>query len=543
MRYMSIHRNKIWLTLLGSLLLPPAIADAQRHPIVPQYNNVTGAMYAHGNAQYSEPRPAENGRWGQPPLVPVQFDMDWQPFAPADISDFGNGIKPNYGYFASYDRLYWWVGQPDRADVGSSQAEGPRLRIGVDGSDQPPFPLIPVVPDPPDPDNPPGFFPNPATFPQQGTIVNERNSLDTSIIKGDPGWGNRYELGYMDTTNHGWLITIIDKVSQNQGIVAEDVQVMFRDPDDVLFGWYDVDFDGIDDDLNGNGYYGRDGFGANGEIEGSIALEPAIPDGSGLENPDGNSAPFIDYGDATETIPRFRVVEIRNKVTLNGIELMRSYRAPQLHDGGFFELLYGVRYFQFLDRFSFEGTGRNIPPEDEIFDEDDLPFVEVEGGGALARTEIFSRWDNNIVGPQIAGRWFNQRGRWQWTLDGRFLAGFNFANADLKYRYGGGPGPDETIDPYYGQPGGNNPFIVPVQARRTLYDNFFSPMGELRLQANYVVTKSFSIKAGYNALVIGNVGRASNRIDYTLPNIRILDEDEGETAFINGLNIGLEFNR
>ena len=310
MRYMSINRKTIWLTLVGSLLVPAA-AVAQRHPIVPQYNNVIGAKYANGNAQYSAPRPAENGRWGQPPLVPVQFDHDWQPFAPAEISDFGNGIKPNYGYFASYDRLYWWIGRPDTTDIGSAAAEGPRLRVGLDGTAQPPIPLAP------DPGNPGEFIPNPATFPQQGVVVNEMNSLDTSIVSGDPGWGNRYELGYMDTTNHGWLVSIIDKVSQNQGIVANDVQVMFRDPDMVLFGFYDVNFDGIDDDINGNGYHGRDG---------DLTL-PVTPD------PDGNEAPFVDYGDATETIPRFRNVTIRNKVTLNGIELMRTYRAPQLHDG------------------------------------------------------------------------------------------------------------------------------------------------------------------------------------------------------------------
>ena len=168
---------------------------------------------------------------------------------------------------------------------------------------------------------------------------------------------------------------------------------------------------------------------------------------------------------------------------------------------------------------------------------------DIDGGGALGDTRIFSRWDNNIVGPQIGGRWFNQRGRWLWTVEGRFLAGFNFANANLKYNYGGGPGPDGIIDPYFDQPGRNNPFIVPVQSRSALEENLFSPTGELRVQATYVLTRSFSVKAGYNAIVIGNVQRASNKIDYSLPHIRFFDEEKGETTFINGLNIGVEFNR
>ena len=45
-----------------------------------------------------------------------------------------------------------------------------------------------------------------------------------------------------------------------------------------------------------------------------------------------------------------------------------------------------------------------------------------------------SFWDtsftNNIVGPQVALQWVNQRQRWRIQTDARFMFGYNIANWD-----------------------------------------------------------------------------------------------------------------
>ena len=48
---------------------------------------------------------------------------------------------------------------------------------------------------------------------------------------------------------------------------------------------------------------------------------------------------------------------------------------------------------------------------------------------------------------------------------------------------------------------------------------------------------------GYNGIVAGGMGRASRRVDYTLPNIGVLDKHKNEAFIVNGFNFGFELNR
>ena len=51
------------------------------------------------------------------------------------------------------------------------------------------------------------------------------------------------------------------------------------------------------------------------------------------------------------------------------------------------------------------------------------------------------------------------------------------------------------------------------------YSTTFSPVGELRLQTSYQLTSNVALKFGYTGIVIGNISRASNRVDYSGPNL------------------------
>ena len=69
----------------------------------------------------------------------------------------------------------------------------------------------------------------------------------------------------------------------------------------------------------------------------------------------------------------------------------------------------------------------------------------------------------------------------------------------------------------------------------------FSPLGELRLNVAYQVTRSIALKVGYTGIAVGNVTRASNRISYNgFKLIGITHPGDHQALFVNGINIGVE---
>ena len=171
---------------------------------------------------------------------------------------------------------------------------------------------------------------------QTGLSRSLTNSGDTGFILANGAWGNRWEFGYIDTDNYGWLTSILDHISQGQYHRFFGAQVLFDDPGNLLAGLIPVV-----DPLTG---------------QASIQVK--------------------------DEIPNFTNMVAKNLAIVNGVEVTRFYRAPRLHNGGFFELLYGVRWFQLDDAFSVYAAGN---------------LLDVTFWGTRAQ--------NNLVGPQIGGRW------------------------------------------------------------------------------------------------------------------------------------------
>ena len=116
---MSTNRTTTWLVAWGLVgVLWASTAQAQGV----EGAQPTGDPYALGNAPYSNAAPATHRPIS--PFNPVGFYQEWQPFAPADISDFGDGPKPNIGFFGIYEREYWSISKPFTADIGPPSAEG-----------------------------------------------------------------------------------------------------------------------------------------------------------------------------------------------------------------------------------------------------------------------------------------------------------------------------------------------------------------------------------------------------------------------------------
>ncbi|MEX2114173.1 MAG: BBP7 family outer membrane beta-barrel protein [Pirellulales bacterium] len=385
-----------------------------------------------------------------------------QPFAPAETSEFGNGPRAHEGWFFGYQRLVWSLSQPEGSFIGA-----------------PPI----------------------NSFPAFGSnLFNPTNlqTVDHSFIRAVPAWGNRWELGYMDDTSYGWLVSIIDHVSQGQYDTKLLPFITFGDP--------------------------------AGLLEGTVRVP--IPD------TDPQTFVFVDIGQLPGA---FGELQMRNITTLNGVEAMRTYRAPRLHKNGYFEVMYGVRWFQLADGFEFWGTGEGDRA---------VAITAAAGGGQATGTFPYNMLDesywgtvvqNNLVGPQIGMRWFAQRGHWITSVEGRFLAAANFQNVHQKTELG-----TETVDNVANLMN----FPTAYVAFRGLgtnthgYNTTFSPMGELRVSLAYAVTRNISLKVGYDGLVVGNVSRAVNRVDYNSPNlVGITPKSNNEVFFVNGLNFGVEVNR
>ena len=269
---MLIIRTVIRLFACGAVVLLAGAAIAQP----PSDSNLEyqGARpsYAEGSAPFADDNPGQGSIFS--PFHSINVEPRWEPFAPAETSGYGNGPRPNVGYFGSYERVFWSISKPTTADIGSATAQ--RFFIGPSGTEE--------------------FV---------------TNSGNTGFILANGAWGNRWELGYIDTDNYGWLTSILDHVSQGQYHRFQGSQVLFNDPGNLLSG-----------------------------------LIPIIDPNTGQAT----------VG-ISEEIPRFNNMVAKNLAILNGVEVMRFYRAPRLHNGGFFELLYGVRWFQLDDAFSVYAAG------------------------------------------------------------------------------------------------------------------------------------------------------------------------------------------
>jgi len=217
-----------------------------------------------------------------------------------------------------------------------------------------------------------------------------------------------------------------------------------------------------------------------------------------------------------------------------------------LHDGGFFEVLYGVRYLQIDDVFKVFATNTLTTSSTDTSTGITTTNTVIDNTNPLADSSWSMRAQNNVVGPQLGTRFSKQQGRWITSIEARFLGGANFQNVTQKTSLG-----SLLI---------NNPTFVntgiPVftGSNISLFHGFgtythanavtFSPVGEIRFQTSCQVTSNVALKVGYTGLVVGNVTRASNRFDYSGPNlISIAPGGIHQLFFANGINFGVEINR
>jgi Putative beta barrel porin-7 (BBP7) len=494
------------------------------------------------------------------PMGPSNYEHDFQMFAPFEL-DLDNMSDDQWsGYNFEYNKLFWsYTGE--RVTVGNEEVtdtinwfDGVQ-NVVLTGQGQFAEVIYQVRPqDEVDPDNP---------VPPPHLIT---NTLKDVPPKAGFAFGNRYEFGYQDQ-GHGWQVGVLDGPELNQ----TEFYGFPRDPatGGGLPPFIDPDYTGTDDQGPGGGpttgFVRAFGFGSVpiifetppgyllgfrdylnflsdatlGTQVGPImyvgnygAVEEPDIDDDGFPffrladdiDGDGNPAAgivivggqiffFTDFEDLHEFNIFFNNVTIHNRTETDGVELMWSHQLTNQHymakhKNNRMTVSWGTRFLRLYDEFRVDADGSIL-------------------GSSFWNTSF----TNQVVGPQIGFQWANQRQRWRYTADGRFMFGYNVADWDQIGLMG-----EELI------PGALN---RPLYARPTAFshglrEQDFSPVAELRVQASYHVTAAAALKFGYTGSFVGNIRRAAPSVHYKLPDMGYVDAG-GQDLLINGFDFGLEF--
>ncbi len=383
---------------------------------------------------------------GESGLTTSNDFFNWNPGEVDYVSPYMRQSGPLHGFFFQYDRLLWNITNPDVSVIGDPAAEG---FVTVDG-----------VP----------FF--------------HSNDLDTNILNGRVNSANRFEFGHSEG-DRGWFASIIlgDAV---RDILAEGVNFVPTDGQGLLQGYFDGNGDGFDDDLDGDGTYGRFGIDTNAD---------GFPD---------TGAP-VDPDDLVNFLVTFDELRVRDIVDISGVELNRAIRrSPN------WELFYGIRYLDFRNYFSLTGES------------------ETMGGTTLATSA-----KNQIIGPQIGFRYRGAAYKFILNVEGRFVPGYNHQQVQQTGDIGDG---------LTGAPG-EPAALLPTHTMSSSNADEFSPIGEIRAEAILPINHFLAFRFGYTGTVIGGLSYASTKVVYSLPNFGITDIDRHEAVFVNAFNVGIVINR
>jgi len=477
--------------------------------------------------------------------------QDYQWFEPVDLDLDCQPIRQDCGWFGRYDKTFFnmtgertIVGDPTVEVLSEVVFPGNNGVANTQAAQNPAF-LDPngQIPLPADSD--------PATPGVQGYQI--LNGIQNAPPHAEFAWGDRYEMGYVGKKGNGFLIGILDgNENESEEIYGfpppvgggatpfgfGSVHVNFRtDNPDLLRGFRDygsvqifIDSSNIGDDDNDDINVGtgptEDGPGDSiGGLPDGIIDDILINGGtfffidvSGPAGvPDGIfqaefDTLYIDFGDLHEFNIRFNQIGVRSISRVDGVELMRTHTLSNRHwmakhQNQHLELGYGARLLRMKDTFIFDGVS-----------------------DVLGRTFSETEADNQIVGPQVRLKWQMQQAKWNFSLDGRCLLGYNIG--DLSQENGIG----ELL-----APGAlNRPLLLqPTYSTYGRQENTFSPVVEFRADVKYQLTRSMALQMGYTALFIDNISRASQLVEYNLPNMGLGQGGEQE-VFINGLNFGIE---
>lgn len=439
-----------------------------------------------------------------------------QPFDMVVPTNYGGGTRPNEGFYFGIDFMAAWISRPGVATIGSDHGRGmvyyvdrPITYTQREKGTPDSYLMIPTV----------SVNPNDSYEVIRDADV---SSYDTSMLSS--GWvcGRRYDIGYM-WGNHGIGVSVYDINPYTQQYTMENAKVAF----DVA-------------DKPGTSHTWLHGITT---VNGTEVI--SFPAGGGDGEGGGNNVDSLYvYG---ELGVKFSSLSVTNKTCTNGVELNYTHRfMPRDCFGmryGIWELDLGIRYFQFREEFNVYGSG-----------------------GSLSDSWWNTASQNNLIGPQIAARYFRTYGRWTFDFQAKFMAAVNnqsirqdgVLGSNLSTHYideteeiTGGDGTVTYHTTHYeylgmqGYPGYVNATSFTFNHHGT--DTLFSPVVEARFNAKLQITQLVNLRMGYTCMWVDNIARSAEMVDYSIsgtsPAMGInMSKNKGD-SLVHGFTIGLEVNR
>lgn len=352
------------------------------------------------------------------PFAFPPVESDFQFFAPADVDTYGGGPAPKTGWFADYDRVYINVQRPEDAYTHSDKM-------------------------------------------------------------GDFTWGNRFEIGYVDDEQKGWLFTgwHIDGPNEDNVVITERINRYMSGDDD-------------DNDQS--------------------TIHPARDRNLRLTNE-------RDY----------LVTNSINTADLVGAEINRTWQLDQLHYGTYLTPFVGLRYVKFKDYYRRETYTR--------YDEDGfiLPPLPVVPVNALTATTeeldaLLGTVQNDMLGGQIGLHYSKDYRRWNFSGDVKAFALENFQNwrqhTESEITIFGGTLPQSDTQP-------DTVLMAERGASAAHFAEFVFGM-ELRFDAAYRLTRDISLRTGAEVMDFGRgIGRGIDR------------SDTSQAVIMYGFTMGVTWNR
>jgi hypothetical protein len=335
----------------------------------------------------------------------------------------------------------------------------------------------------------------------------QTSSGDTSALKSAQVEGSRFDFGYVGEYN-GWFVSGYKLQDQYQELWLNNASVVLNDPVVGAFGERSLQY-----------------------LVNRVVTGP-------YPYADQPNAPYVPANERLVNAPLNLNITAENTVQNWGAEANYIRRFKTFHDGGNFDLYLGGRYFQFNEEFYVQTSA---PTTYEPYNTAAIvAYLPRELDNSYWNTEV----QNQIVGPQIGGRYYKNWGRFQLSLEGKFTAGFNEQTWRQDGEFASRIVPQVTTA-VTGTQVSNTGVLNNFNATgfsNTATATQFSPLVELRAEARYELFQAVSLHAGWSGIWVDGIARASQSIYYSLPSMGIITSNNNTSVFINGVTFGVDVN-
>ena len=471
-------------------------------------------------------------------------------FKPYGPESFGGGRRGTDGLYSSVSGIYWSISTPTGGYIGATTVKGKdetRLVYNVETS----------------------------------SLRSQTNSAKINLMSPTTTLGTRFEVGNR-RGHHGWLVSGYGLPRQSHQFSATNVSMTMRDegsyvapagtpvwgnqtnvgflwgpnfgmitvPKYILqddpVGWLNEEA-GIPEQITGwlpnpaatnpdNAWIHYIGPGGTetGEVDSRI-IYAYLPVGARYYLPgweDEPGPPII------APLPvAFDSITVDVRTSHLSAELVHTYRLNPFTWGGM-ELLTGARYWEMNDEFGLGAANHRT-------DTADAGTANTYGPvRAFENLRVDARGMNRVFGPQFGIKLQRHNARWTFGAEGRLTAGIN-AQALKSVGY---------VTPHIGYTpiGMQTPTIDwdnrvnAVHFGHRKNKTVFSPIGELRLTADWQWTNAISFFGALDGMFASNIARGVRVTDYVVSNDAIFGirgNDRNTTVLVYGVEAGIKVRR